>query len=61
MRLDDKGTDFNYTDQGYVQQLDHHVRLNKRPITAKPAEKFGEFTQGLLAIDNSRPVAQGET
>lgn len=57
MRMDDKGTDFNYTDPGYVQILTHEVRLNKRPITAKPAEQFGNFTQGLLSIDNSRTQA----
>ena len=54
MRLDDKGSDFNYTDQGYVTSMPHAVRLNKRPITAKPAEKFGDFTQGLFSIDNTR-------
>ena len=38
VRMDDKGTDFNYTDAGYVAQLSHEVRLNKRPITGKPLE-----------------------
>ena len=54
VRLDDRGTDFNYTDQGYVQSLPHQVRLNKRPITAKPAEQYGSFTQDLLNIDNTK-------
>jgi hypothetical protein len=53
VRMDDKGSDFNYTDPGYVQVLSHEVRLNKRPITGKPAEQFGSFTQGLLSIDNT--------
>jgi len=43
-RLDDKGTDFNYTDDGYVKNLPHEVRINKRAITAHPGEKFGDFT-----------------
>jgi hypothetical protein len=60
VRLDDRGTDFNYVDAGYVHQLSHEVRLNKRPITGKPAERFGSFTQGLLGIDNSK-VSNGET
>ena len=51
--MDDKGTDFNYLDPGYAQVLTHEVRLNKRPITGKPAEQFGSFTQGLLSIDNT--------
>ena len=43
-RLDDKGSDFNFTDQGYTTSLPHAVRLNKRPLTALPKEKFGDFT-----------------
>ena len=41
---DSRGTDFNFTDAGYVQTLGHDVRLNKRPITAKSKEKYGKFT-----------------
>ena len=51
-RLYDKGTDFNYTDLGYTQKLQHEIRINKRPITAKPDEKFGSFTQSLFGFDN---------
>lgn len=39
-----KVNDFNYTDEGYVTKLPHHVRINKRPLTANPGEKFGNFT-----------------
>ena len=42
--VEDKGNDFNFTDSGYQQNIPHFVRLNKRPITAKPCEKFGSFT-----------------
>ena len=38
VRLDDKGTDFNYTDEGYQTMVPHQARVNKRPTTAKPHE-----------------------
>jgi len=36
--------------------MKHEVRLNKRPITAKPYEKFGKFTQNLFAINNTNEM-----
>lgn len=36
MRVDSKGTDFNFTDAGYISGMSHELRLNKRPMTAKP-------------------------
>lgn len=42
------GNDFNYTDQGYVTKIPHNIRINKRPNTANPGEKFGNFTQQLF-------------
>lgn len=48
------GTDFNYIDDGYVKNISHDIRLNKRPLTGKPHEKFGQFTQGLFGIDNTK-------
>jgi hypothetical protein len=47
-RLDDRGTDFNYS--GYQTNLSHEVRINKRPLTAFPQEKFGDFTQNLFSF-----------
>ena len=47
-KLDDFGTDFNFVDPGYVTNLPHEVRLNKRPLTAAPREAFGDFTQTLF-------------
>jgi len=54
VKMEDTGTDFNYVDDGYATNFAHSVRLNKRPITAKPKEKFGTFTQSLFNIDNTR-------
>ena len=51
-RLDDKGTDFNYADAGYKLQLAHSVRINKRPITAYPGEKFGNFTSNIFSLES---------
>ena len=39
--------------------MPHDVRLNKRPITAKPYEKFGNFTQNLFQINNERKMVVG--
>ena len=47
-KMDDRGTDFNYADEGYVTNLPHEVRINKRALTAYPGEKFGNFTQSLF-------------
>jgi rhodanese-related sulfurtransferase len=49
-RLDDEGTDFNYPDLGYSTTIPHAVRINKRPITAKPQEKFGTFSESLFGL-----------
>ena len=50
-RLDDKGTDFNYADKGFHTHLAHSVRINKRPITAYPGEKFGNFTSNIFSLE----------
>jgi hypothetical protein len=52
-KITEIGSDFNYLDPAYEAYISHEVRLNKRPITAKPGENFGTFTQNLFAIDNS--------
>jgi hypothetical protein len=52
-RLDDAGTDFNYPDLGYSTHLSHNVRINKRPITAKPQEQFGTFSESLFGLQAS--------
>jgi hypothetical protein len=49
-KTDDRGTDFNYVDQGYVTELPHDVRINKRPLTGPPREEFGDFTRDLFKI-----------
>ena len=35
-------TDFNFA--GHPKEMNHDIRLNKRPLTGKPMEKFGQFT-----------------
>ena len=52
-KWDDKGTDFNFVDEGYVTKLPHDVRMNKRPLTAMPGEQFGDFTQTLFHFGES--------
>ena len=52
-RIQTKDTDFNYTDLGYTTQLAHEVRLNKRPYTAEPKEKFGEFTHNVFNLNEN--------
>ena len=57
-RLDDKGSDFNFIDNSYEKSIPHDVRINKRPITANPGEKFGTFTTDLFSFGES---ALGQT
>ena len=52
-RFEDVGSHFNYIDDGHVKKMNHHVRLNKRPLTGRPQERFGSFTQHMLRIDNT--------
>ena len=47
-------TDFNFIDAGYTKPMGHAIRLNKRPLTGVPPERFGRFTQTLFKINNSK-------
>jgi len=54
----DTGTDFNYTDIGYVTHISHDARMNKRALTAKPKEQFGDFTKTLFNFDGQNTEIQ---
>ena len=52
--MDDKGSDFNFTDPGHVTQIPHQIRINKRPLTGKPKEHFGMFSESLFSLGSGK-------